>query len=300
MLANIDGHRYHVNDEARDRSRRPTAPGRGRSHPSCHPATALERRAGLRLRLHGLLRRQPAHGVAPSEGPARGRLDRGRAARHVDLVFPATGGTRLASVGWRTDSSRLRLDRPMRSPARPAVCRSSSPPADPSRGGRAGLLGRLSRAPAVTQSGSDRRLGRGAPPGRLGEHDPDHRPRLDVVRAVLRILGPERVDRSTVRLGDIDRRSTSVASPRARSHARRDQSSLQRSKRSVTSGRAAMSRTRASRRTSALCLGLASSGDQTVDRASSPPGSSTTKQMGTRRGCPRVERWPASRSGASP
>ena len=63
---------------------------------------------GLRLRLHGLLRGQPAHRVPPPEGPSRGRLGQRRAARNLDLVLAAVGGCGTLPPPGRRDRASLR------------------------------------------------------------------------------------------------------------------------------------------------------------------------------------------------
>ena len=108
--------------------------------------------------------------------------------------------------------------------------------------------------------------------------DPDQRTVLEAMRLVLRVLLTERRD-DVAMPGSGRIVETAVASQR--SQASRDQSSSQRSTRTVTLGSARMSRMRASASGSVPRFGLSSSGEY---RTGSPPAS--TKQIGTSRGRP--------------
>src|SRR6266542_3335542 len=81
MLVNIQIGRY---SQRRGRREDPSSPRRADT-PGYRPAAGLGRR-GLRLRLHRLLRRQPADGLAPPQGATRGRRRDLRAPRNVDLL----------------------------------------------------------------------------------------------------------------------------------------------------------------------------------------------------------------------
>src|SRR4051812_11298740 len=71
ILDDIDTCQYARCHEAPDRPRRPPPPGRRRPDSACDPAPAQRLRGGLCLRLHRLLRRQPADRLASSEGASR-------------------------------------------------------------------------------------------------------------------------------------------------------------------------------------------------------------------------------------
>ena len=73
---------------------------------------------GLRLRLHGVLRRQPADRLAPPQGAPRRRLDRRRAARHVDLVLAPARRRSPGSASSPARSARRRCPRPRRAASR--------------------------------------------------------------------------------------------------------------------------------------------------------------------------------------
>ncbi len=121
ILDDIDICQYMWPREAPDRPRRPAPPGRGRPDPTGDPAPAERLRRGLRLRLHGVLRRQPADRVASPQGPPRRRLDRGRAARHVDLVLAPTPGGRPVPRARRRPSARRCRWRPPRPRRLPVI-----------------------------------------------------------------------------------------------------------------------------------------------------------------------------------
>ena len=89
ILVNIDICQYSRSSETTDRSRRPAPAGGCRSDEAGDPPPAERPPRGLRLRLHLVLRPQPADGVPSPQGPPGRWLDPGRAPRDVDLVLAA-------------------------------------------------------------------------------------------------------------------------------------------------------------------------------------------------------------------
>ena len=164
ILDDIDICQYIERDEAPDRPRRPAPPGRRRPDPTRDPAPAERLRRGLRLRLHRLLRREPADGLAPPQGPPRCGLDRRASAAAPGSGIRSVPRRSSASANSPVPSGRASRCRPRR-----AASRWLRPAPRSLAGCIAGALsfaGRSSLLPRVDREGQgDRVRGVAAPTG---------------------------------------------------------------------------------------------------------------------------------------